>query len=482
MLDFNAFAVKQINYIFWTLFSLLIIFQLSFAIYRYPLIASDGIAFLPAAINYSQHKGLINEVYNITRLLNGNNTPALFINYPPFFPLVFGYLLRLTFNIHMNFAFVHIAQMALFVFLSIRLFNVFDSPRKTLLLFLFLLSWNTQLSPGTGRPESLGQLFFLALVFCSLVYKNSITFLLSGLLIVCIGFTHPVLGVYSCFLLLIYYVYINVKFKSLILVVVGAFAGLYLVVLVYPYKFSLLIEGILRHGEIVTGRSEFSVMKFINYHFTNPDITFYFLVFISASYCYYIVFKSSVISQPNKILLFFLHVVLISVILYFTFQTIEASYNLYVLFPLFGFLILSNSLFLRSNLKFCTILIFLFLSSFGFVRRTILFPFHLTQGHSFKMAKSELSFLDKSNEKIFIPTSFYILFENMQNLTDDIDDPLLGYVIQQQNFSSVIQPARIAGFDLVHSTFYDSSVKILGLKLASSPPGYQYALYKKNNK
>lgn len=461
---------------------ILSIFQILFAIYHYPLLASDGIAFLPAAINYGNNNGLINEVYNITRLLNGDSNAALYINYPPIFPLLFGLLYRLTLNIHLNFAFVHIFLMILFVFISNRLFNVLSDNRKILLLFLILLSWNTQLSPGTGRPESLGQLLFLLLVICSVLYKYKVTYFLSGLFIVCIGFTHPVLGVYSCFLLLIYYVYINVKFKSLILVIAGVFAGLFLVLLVYPYKFSLLREGILRHGQIVTGRSEFSIMKFIYYHFTNPDITCYFLVFIISLCCYYFVFKSCVISQSNKILVFFLHVVLISVILYFTFQTIEASYNLYVLFPLFGFLILSNSLFLRSNLKFYTILFFLTLSCFGYVRRIILFPFHVIQGHSFTMAKSELSFLEKSNDKIFVPTSFYILFEKMQNLTDDIDDPLLGYVIQQQNFSSVNQPARIAGFDLVHSTFCDSSVKILGLKLASSPPGYQYALYKKNIK
>ncbi len=460
----------------------LTIFQILFAVYRYPLFASDGIAFLPAAINYGNQNGLINEVYTITRLLNGNNNPALYINYPPIFPLLFGFLYRFTVNLHLNFAFVHIISIIIFVFISHQLFNVLSSTRKVLVLILFIIAWNTQLSPGTARPESLGQLFFLLLVICSVLYKYKLTYILSGLFIVFIGFTHPVLGVYSCFMLLIYYVYVTVNFKSLFLVIGGFIFGLYLVISVYPYKFELLIDGILRHGEIVTGRSEFSIMKFFYYHLTNPDITFYFLVCISALCCYYFVFKSSVISQSNKILLFFLHVVLISTILYFTFQTIEASYNLYVLFPLFGFLILSNSRFLRSNLKFYSILFFLFLSSFGFVRRIVLFPIHLTQGHSFKMAKSELSFLEKSNEKIFIPTSFYILFENMQNLTDDINDPLLSYVIQQQNFSSVNQPARIAGFDLVHSTFCDSSVKILGLKLASSPPGYQYALYKKNIK
>jgi hypothetical protein len=477
----RVFANKKLNLTLSVIF-FVTIFQILFAVYRYPLLASDGIAFLPAAINYGNHNGLINEVYTITRLLNGNNTPALYINYPPIFPLLFGFLYRFTLNLHLIFAFVHILLILLFVFISNSLFNVLSSARKVLVLILFILAWNTQLSPGTARPESLGQLFFLLLVICSVLYRNKVTYFLSGLFVVCIGFTHPVLGVYSCFLLLIYYVYVTVNFKSLFLVIAGFIYGLYLVISVYPYNFKLLIDGILRHGEIVTGRSEFSIMKFINYHLTNPDITFYFLVFISSLCCYYFVFKCSVISQSNKILLFFLHVVLISVILYFTFQTIEASYNLYVLFPLFGFLILSNSRFLKSNLKFYSILFFLFLSSFGFIRRIVLFPFHLTQGHSFKMAKSELYHLDISNKKIFIPTSFYILFENMQNLTDDIDDPLLGYVIQQQNFSSVNQPARIAGFDLVHSTFCDSSVKILGLKLASSPPGYQYALYKKNIK
>jgi hypothetical protein len=173
---------------------------------------------------------------------------------------------------------------------------------------------------------------------------------------------------------------------------------------------------------------------------------------------------------------------LLSFVFYFTFQTIEASYNLYVLSPLFGFLILSNTLVLSSNIKFYSILIVLSLASLGFVRRLILFPFHLTAGHSYVIAKAELSKLDKSTDKMFVPTSMFILFNKMQNMTDDITDPDVKYVIQQQNYSSLNAPPKISGFNLIYSNYIDSKICFLGYKLASSPPGYQYALYKKNNK
>jgi hypothetical protein len=461
--------------------SVLSLLQLFFAVYRYPLFGSDGIAFLPAAINFANHKGLINEVYHITRLLNGTGIP-IYINYPPIFPIFFGWLFRITANIHVNYALVHIASMLLFVFLSNRLFDVFYSRKKSIILFLFLISWNTQLNPGIGRPESLAELFLLLLVISSVLYKNFISYLFSGILIVCIGFTHPVLGVYSCFLLLIYFALFGVRLRSLFLVIFGGLIGLFLVTLVYPYNFINLLDGILRHGKIVAGRSEFDLIKFIHYHFTNPELTFYFVVFLLSIFSYLSFLKTFNLSKSKKVYILSLHILFLSVLFYFTFQTIETSYNLYVLFPLFGFLILSNPLLSVSTYKFCFILVVLSFSSLGFVRRLILFPIHLSQGYSYVKACDELSTLGKSNKKVFIPTSLFNLFNNMENLTDDINDPDVKYVIQQQNYSSSNRPPQISGFSFVNSNYVDSEVNIFGFKLASSPPGYQYALYKKNDR
>ena len=74
----------------------------------------------------------------------------------------------------------------------------------------------------------------------------------------------------------------------------------------------------------------------------------------------------------------------------------------------------------------------------------------------------------------------FVLFDDMKNLTDDINDKQIDYMVQQQNYSSLLTPAEFPEFHICKSSFIPNDVSFLGFKVASSPPGYQIVVYKKN--
>lgn len=467
-----------------SLFVLILLLSLSqivFSVYMYPLIESDGIAFLPAAINFSHGRGLINDVYEITRLLNDNNLPAYYINYPPVFPILFGWLFRLTLNLHLNYAIVHIILMILFTFIIQKKYNVFSDKIKIIFLFLFLISWNTQLNPGVGRPEPIAQLFFLLFLIALHFSYSFFSALFSAFLVVLIGFTHPVLGIYSLLILAIFYSYNYFNYQKLLFSFLGFTIGLLLVIYLYPYEFTSLIAGIIRHGQLVVLRNTFSFAKFSYYHLLNPDYSFYFLIFLISIILYFklIIIYHTIVN--SKKIFIVLNILLLVSIFYFTFQTIEASYNLYVLFPLFGLVIFNGIQTFKSQTRYILISFIFILSSIGYFRRVCLFPYFLLQGKSYLSAKSEVSFLSNNSYKIYVSTSMFILFNEMENLTDEINYPGIKYLLKQQNFTMQKKPKEIFGYKIIKSNFVSSDVKIFGFKIASSCPGYQYVLYEKIN-
>ena len=69
----------------------------------------------------------------------------------------------------------------------------------------------------------------------------------------------------------------------------------------------------------------------------------------------------------------------------------------------------------------------------------------------------------------------------MDMLTDEIDSTVQ-YLMVQQNYSGLHAPEEKSGFEIVDNTFIATPVKIAGYTIANSPPGYQYALYKRRLK
>lgn len=463
----------------WGTIILLSFIQLLFAFYRYPLAGSDAIAFLPAAINFANGDGLTNNVYHITRFLNGENQPPYFINYPPIFPLLFGYLLKITHNIYLNFALLHILLIVVFFWLIEKQFKITNSLSKTILLVFVLLAWSTQLNPGIGRPETLAELFLLGLLITFYRASGDLKFILSGILVTLTGFTHPIAGVYAACILLILISIQGFSAKDIIRLAAGSIFSLILLIIVYPYDFVELMNGIFKHASMVSSRSEFTFSKFLHYHFTYPEISFYFLIFLLFSCLIILNYREIFLTAKFRFLFLVTSILLVISVLYFTFQTIETSYNLYVLLPLMSVFILSRihlstprSLIIVSCLIFMT-------SSAGFIRRVILFPIHLQEGVSYQQASKTIKNLDLKGKKIFVSTSLFPLFDSMRNLTDDVNDTTVQYLILQENYTGGKSPSTFNGFKKTPSSFSRKPVCIGTVRIASSIPGYQFMVYKR---
>jgi hypothetical protein len=122
----------------------------------------------------------------------------------------------------------------------------------------------------------------------------------------------------------------------------------------------------------------------------------------------------------------------------------------------------------------------LIISSSGFIRRAVLFPVHMQQGLSFDQARDELDKLKLNGGKTFVSTSMFTLFDSMNNLTDNMKDTSVNYILIQQNFTGDQPLPSIQNFRLVHSYFINNPVYFNSIKIANSVPGYQFALYEKD--
>ena len=472
-------SISRNKILIWVTIGILSLIQILFAVHRYPLVGSDGIAFLPAAINFANGNELTNNVYSITRALNGQGAEPHFINYPPLFPLAFGYLLKCTQNIYLNFAFLHIVLMVVFFLFSEKQLNITKTTSKTILLILLIIAWNTQLNPGIGRPEAMAELGLLCLLVVYFTFPPRIKYYFAGLLVLLTGFIHPVAGIYAGLILFIFMSIHGFKLLDAIASGIGSFVGLLFVISIYPYDFYELITGIIRHAEMVRSRSEFTTSKFLHYHFTYPEISFYFFIFLLFVVFLLKTYRSTYNRAKYRIIFVVSTLLLLITLALFTFQTIETSYNLYVLFPLMAIFIMSqiNSFSTRHVYILSSFLIIS--SSSGFIRRVVLFPVHIDQGLSFEQARGELENLKLQDGKVFVSTSLFMLFDSMTDLTDDINDSTVNYILLQQNYSGKQSPPHINNFKQIHSSFIDRPVFCGNLKIANSKPGYQFATYER---
>jgi hypothetical protein len=470
-------SISRNKILIWVTIGILSLIQILFAVHRYPLVGSDGIAFLPAAINFANGNGLTNNLYSITRALNGQGAEAHFINYPPLFPLAFGCLLKYTHNIYLNFAFLHIVLMLVFFLFSEKQLKITKTTSKTIILILFIIAWNTQLNSGIGRPEAMAELGLLCLIVVYFTFPARIKYLFAGLLVLLTGFIHPVAGIYAGLILFIFMSIHGFKLLDAIALGIGSFVGLLFVIIIYPFDFYELMNGIVRHAEMIRSRSEFTATKFLHYHFTYPEISFYFFIFLLFVVYLLKSYRSIYNGAKYRITFIVSTLLLLLAITYFTFQTIETSYNLYVLFPLMAIFIMSKLNFSSPRYVYILSSILIISSSSGFIRRVALFPVHIDQGLSFEQARGELKNLKLNDGKVFVSTSLFMMFDSMTTLTDDINDSTVNYILLQQNYSGKKFPPQINNFRQIYSSFIDRPVFFSNFKISNSVPGYQFAVY-----
>jgi|GEM_PF-5463116 len=462
----------------------------AFASYGYPLFTIDSGCFLPVSYFLNKGIGLINPLYN-----GGIDTTNRFLFYPPLYPVVVAFVMKFT-------SYFHVAATILSTITSgFILYNIYLSNKKgiqknaltdylfSIALVLAIFSFQ---NTSDGRPEILSKLLMSVFILNN-IKNNNWRHMLNGVLIALLGFTSPISAIYVA---IITGIWLSSEKQLTIKFVIHSAAGALLILIVflivYPYSVLELLQGMSKHSaNVIFNRSgSDNVKAFIERHIKGVDSPLSILGFLIASI--YIVCKLYVRRLYVAILLF---AMLITCVCYFTFKDMAMVYNLYVLAP-FMFVIIAKvyrdiEYLKAAPLLRCCILVILFANGAGFLRKTVVFFItknELVSSTSFASVLNETIKNTAPGEKVAITQSLWpyalnrgnqvVLYRNTP-FEDISGDRSIKYFLFQQNYSGLQIPNPLPGFKLKVNGFNPEKIKLWGLSLSNTSPGYQIAIYER---
>lgn len=439
--------------IYLLVFILLSSLLLVYANVGYPLFGGDSYSFLPTAIHLHNGDGLINKLYVPT-----GNPEVLF--YPPLFPWVQNlFIFSDNANaIYFSLSITSISCLLVMAFVFYQsIITITKKADRILLFVLFMLALSTGIDISSGRPEILINLL-LSLSLLVHVYKPKYSEFIYGVLLVLIGLTSPVTGVYCSFILLLYYLYHKVALQSYVKSALSASLVFVLFLMVYPYSFMEMLNTMISEAnKIVFARDDtYTIKEFVKYHFLSPSYTFYFLLFFVSA----LVVFSKIYKSVFQILVFGL---LLALIIYFGFRNLATNYYVYNLMVLYFFIVLSI---IPSYKKI--VMLMMLLCCIGFVRRAMLFTYFYDPQATITVAEEHLKNYTITNYK---KNSSMWLFYYYQKSNVNTNDE---YELHQQVYSAIDTYENIQNIEYNHSKF--TSLKLAGITIANNPPFYYYKL------
>lgn len=444
-------SAEKIIYLFIVL--ILSVLLLVFAQVGYPMFGGDSYSFLPTAIHLHNGEGLINKLYTPT-----GHPEVLF--YPPLFPWFQNLFI---FSNHPNAIYYSLSITSIFTLfvMALVLYRSLKTIQNTYLrisfFVLFVLALSTGIDVSSGRPEIFINLLLSIAVFVH-VYKIKLQEYIYGILLICIGLTSPITGVYCTLLLLLFYLYNKFSYKIYLKSAAAAFVVFVLFLMVYPYSFFEMIQTMISEArKIVFARDDaYTLKEFIKYHFISPSYTFFFLLFVSSTF----IVLNKIYTSIYKLALL---AILFSLIVYFGFRNLSTNYYVYNLFILYLFLLVSI---LPSFKKI--IILMLLLCSVGYLRRVVLFSYFYDSNATISIAQEHLKNYNVIN---YPKNSSMWIFYFYQNT--DIDKKNK-FELHQQMYSSKDTYDSIPNVEYDFSNF--TSLRIGSITIANNPPFYYYKL------
>jgi hypothetical protein len=426
-----------------------------FAYNGYPLFGGDSYSFLPTAIHIDRGDGLINTLYMPT-----GNEQMLF--YPPIFPYFQSLFL---FTNKPNELFVSLAItsiLSLFIMmmvLSKLLSKKSPSLIKYILFFVISIGIATGLDTSSGRPEILLNLWIsIGLLVYIYDYKNQDY--IYGVLLILIGFTSPITGIYICVILLMLFIYKKKKLINYLKLICSVFVLFILFILIYPYSFIELIQtmAFVAQKIIVSRDDAYSIIDFIKYHFIYPSYTFYFILFLSS-----IIYLFKYLCQSISIVTLFIF--LFGLIFYFGFRNLATNYYVYNIYLIYVFIVVSALI----KHKNTSMILFIFvLTSIGFVRKTALYVYFYDERAIVNNVNNSLKNFNIVN---YSDNSSFWIYKYYTN--NNIERNSKCYVYQQALSSSILLKEK----DSVIINFINTdNLTIAGIRIANNPPFYYYKL------
>jgi hypothetical protein len=127
------------------------------------------------------------------------------------------------------------------------------------------------------------------------------------------------------------------------------------------------------------------------------------------------------------------------------------------------------------------------MSTVSFLRVTALFPYFVKNGMSLEQARERFRTIDLSQyQKIGVTSSMWVLSENYDHtflvpyqLPVVVSGARYPIIIQQNYWQSTVAPP-VEGYAIAHDFFSPDVPRLFGVKLASTMPGYAFAVYLPN--
>lgn len=429
----------------------------------------------------------MNPFYN-ANFIEGNR----FLFYPPFFPVFMSLLLpgMSAGALYVSVLLVNLSS--LFVSLLIlkelhKKFATVTGQKFQVNLFsaFWLFANCTFIIPANTRPEMLCRLFLYLLILLALK-RSSLKYFAAGIICTLSMLTSPVFGIYAGFIVLLYFVYVQ-KIKPLIPFAAGCVVVVALFFISYPYTVSELLHTMQLHSRnVIFQRNEgFSLPAFFTYHVMSYNASFGIFLFLAAvSIAVYTIIPTLRVPLAKAVFSGLL-LILILLVLYFSFKNLPMSYYMYVLSPLLLYFLAVGYFSWGSRLLRGCLLLLALLVSFSFLRLVAVFAFNLPKAQYTldKMSGDMEPYKKMEGKKIGLSTGLWPFFSGNVTCSPAIYDESrkedFDYLILQQYTSNKMQPSGIPGYELAEDHFDKQALKIAGFTISKYAPFYQYAVYKK---
>lgn len=478
-------SLKYYSRLLWITFFVTAVLCVVFAYYGFPVLTYDSQCFLPVAASLKNGNGLVNPFYDAGFIPGGK-----FLFYPPLFPVAMYLLMWGSGASAMYSSILLVNLITLFIATLIfqQLLNKYNSTGKKsfwfLLIVIFWLPANcTFIIPNNSRPEMLCRLLLYAIILLQLTHTR-INYFLSGVIYASAFITSPVFGIYLSAIIFLYLIYVS-NIKGFAAFATGGAIVFLLFLLFYPYHISELLQTMKVHSSnVIFARNEgFSIKNFLTYHVFANNASFGFLLFLAAT-CVGMYYFSPV-KKVARSLFLISAAALVLLILYFSFRNLPMSYYMYVLSPLFLYLV-AYAWFKNSNqLNKAAITLLMIMGSFSFLRLSLSF---ITNAHKAEYSlvsvnKQFEEYRIMKDKKVAVSNGLWPFFSGSTKCTPSIysgtNEIDADYIIQQQYASGKLAPDSIPNYELVVNRFDKNNSAISKLISSKYAPFYQYAVYKK---
>jgi hypothetical protein len=465
-----------------------------FALNGYPLFIDDSDCFLPTAHFINHYNLLIDTLYDPQIGLNDK-----FLFYPPLFPYVIALLVKLVPGyLHMyQFALILIDSLTeLILIYCIYLYTAKHRHKNSVSAYFFYAIWVVALFSFheivSGRPEILGKLF-VALFILNNLRKTGRQHFINGLLIGFSAINSPIATFYLIIITgcILFYTW-SFNLRQVTTIIAGLMVVFIPFIILYPYTVTDLILTMQQHSKkVIFTRTDTSLALFIRYH-----MAFIIPLSIGPSVValFYVLYK---LNAAKKYYTFCLVLILMFVAAYFAFKSMPLYYNLYVLSPIVLFIVFILFVKTQQNEdKYSRVLgifliILLAVNSVGFIRKTAVFIAiqnnYITSANYKKTFTSVTKSLPVNKKVAVSPGLWPFSMDKIKQLTiihsnyemEILADTAVKIVIIQQSNSGLAVPKRFNHFKLINNQFIKNKVKLMGVTLGNTYPGYQVAIYER---